>query len=79
MPCAPPPLHDEDILEDSLLESAGDVPVTSPTPAEEDLLLGEDPEPQGAQASAPLIPYLPGEALLQPDNDDSITDPQDLQ
>ena len=41
-------LEEEDICESSLLGSAGEEPVTSPTPAEEALLLSEDPEPQGA-------------------------------
>ena len=48
MPCAPPSLHDEDIWEGSLLESTGDEPVASLTPADEALLLGEDPEPQAS-------------------------------
>ena len=72
------PLHNEDIWEDFLLESAGDEPMASPTPAEEALLFGEDMEPQEAQASAPLIPFWLGEALLQPNNDGSTADLQDI-
>ena len=53
MPCNPHPLHGEDNWEDSLLESAGDEPVASLTPAEEALLLGENPEPQGVQGICP--------------------------
>ena len=64
-------MHDEDIWEDSLLESVGDEPVAFQTPGEEALLLGEDPEPQGAQASTSLIPIWSEEAL-KPDDDDSI-------
>ena len=78
MLCTPPPLRDEDIWEESLLESVGDEPVASLTPAEEALLLGEDWEPQGVQASTWLIPFQLGKALLQPD-DDFTTDPQDIQ
>ena len=71
-------LHDEDIWEDFLLESAGDEPVTSLIHPEEALLLGEVPEPQGALASASLVPFQLGEAPLQPDNNDSTTDPPDI-
>ena len=56
-------LEEEDFLEASLLESAEEEPMASPTPAEEALLLGEDPEPQGVQASAPCKPIWPEEAL----------------
>ena len=47
----------------SFLESVGEESMGSPTPTEEALLLGEDPEPQGAQASALCIPIWPEEAL----------------
>ena len=56
-------LDGKDIWEASLLEFVEEDPVASPTPAEEALLFGEDPEPQGAQASAQCIPVQPEEAL----------------
>ena len=56
-------LDEEDIWEASLLESVEDESVASPMPAEEALLLAEDPEPQGTQASAPCKPVQPEEAL----------------
>ena len=71
-------LDEEDILEASLLESAGEVPVASPTPTEEVLLLGKDPEPQGAQASAPHIPIWPKEAL-KPKDTARVAGPLDIQ
>ena len=49
-------LDEEDILEASLLKSAEDKLMASQTPAGEALLLNEDPELQGAQASTPCQP-----------------------
>ena len=63
MPCAPHTAQEEDIWEASLLESVEDGPMASTTPAEEALQFGEDPEPQGVQASTQHKPIQPEEAL----------------
>ena len=56
--------------------------MASLTPAEEALLLSEDPEPRGAQVSTPHIPVKPDEAL-KPDVAVGLgvitTDPLDIQ
>ena len=68
----------EDFWEASLPESVEEEPVASPTPTEEGLLLSEDPEPQGVQASAPCKPIQPEEAL-KPKVTAGTTDPLDRQ
>ena len=46
-----------------MLESVGEKPMASPTPAEEALLVSEDAEPQGSQVSTQHIPIQPEEDL----------------
>ena len=51
-----------DMLDASMLEVVGKEPVASPTPTEEAILLGEDPEPQEDQAIALHTPNRQVEA-----------------
>ena len=61
-----------------MLESAGEEPMASLAPVEEALLLGEDPESQLAQVSAPHIPINIEEAL-RPKVTAGVAGPLDIQ
>ena len=70
--------EEEDIWEASLFESVEEEPMSSMTPTEEALLLGEDLEPRGVHASALCKPVWPEEAL-KPEVTTGATDPLDMQ
>ena len=54
--CLEPLMERDDLFDASMLEVVGEESVTSLTPMEEAVLLGEDPKPQEDQATAPHSP-----------------------
>ena len=49
--CLKPPFERDNLLDDSMLEAVEEEPLTSPSPAEEVGLLGDEPEPKEVQTT----------------------------